>query len=563
MKDNAAVWLHDLVACVALLLLWLAVWSPRLRGPIDLRWDASVYYILGTSLAEGKGYRLLNEPGEIEAVQYPPLIPLIVAAQQRALGTSDYLEVSPRLRQLYFLLSSAYLFAGYALLRTFVRPPYALIAVSLTAVSFVGFLYPSEALFSEMPFALISMLFLLVQFRSRHRRHLVAAGLLAAAAYLARTAAVALLAAWVGESLLRGRLREAAVRAAIASVPLLLWQAHVSRVMASTEYDRPAYSYQRAAYYYSNVSYAENGRLVDPFQPELGRSRLADLPGRMLRNLAMVPGALGESTWISPTSLDWFRDKARTRWGLPLPSNRFIGGVLVALGCTILVGAVLFAARGEWLLPLYLATTVGLISLTPWPGQFWRYLAPLAPISLLFLVHALRVAGSWLAGDGRSWTRTAGAFVVTAPLASMLLVGFAVASGFLRHVQPVSYYDAHGNESTYPMLTYDPEWQALNPAMEWLRRHADRGTVIASSVPHMTYLRTGHRSVLPPMEPDPVMARRLLDEVPVSYVLLDQFEKPGLSRRYAGPAVESQPEEWTLVFTTTDRGARIYERNRR
>ena len=28
---------------VLLLLVWVATWVPRLRGPIDLRWDAAVY----------------------------------------------------------------------------------------------------------------------------------------------------------------------------------------------------------------------------------------------------------------------------------------------------------------------------------------------------------------------------------------------------------------------------------------------------------------------------------------------------------------------------------------
>ena len=32
----------------------------------------------GTSIAEGKGYRLLNEPGEIKAVRQPPLLPAFV-----------------------------------------------------------------------------------------------------------------------------------------------------------------------------------------------------------------------------------------------------------------------------------------------------------------------------------------------------------------------------------------------------------------------------------------------------------------------------------------------------
>src|SRR4051795_7653121 len=95
--------------CLAGLLgLWLAVCLPRSEGPIDLRWDASTYYVLGTALAEGKGYRLLNEPGEIHAVQYPPLLPLIIAAHEHVLGTTNYFEVGSALRRSYFLFSGLF-----------------------------------------------------------------------------------------------------------------------------------------------------------------------------------------------------------------------------------------------------------------------------------------------------------------------------------------------------------------------------------------------------------------------------------------------------------------------
>src|SRR3954471_14397457 len=78
-----------------LLIIAAALWAPRLRGPIDLRYDAGVYYILGTSLAEGRGYRLLSEPGEISALQYPPLLPAVVAVEQKLLGSSDPAVVGP------------------------------------------------------------------------------------------------------------------------------------------------------------------------------------------------------------------------------------------------------------------------------------------------------------------------------------------------------------------------------------------------------------------------------------------------------------------------------------
>ena len=123
---------QDLICGAVLLLIWLAVWIPRLNGPINLRWDASTYYVLGTALAEGKGYRLLNEPGEIESVQYPPLLPLIVAAHQRVMGTSDYFEVGSRLRFSYFVLSGLYLLAVYALARELLAPLHALLVGAIT-----------------------------------------------------------------------------------------------------------------------------------------------------------------------------------------------------------------------------------------------------------------------------------------------------------------------------------------------------------------------------------------------------------------------------------------------
>jgi hypothetical protein len=553
---------RDLLSCAVLVLLWVAVWIPRLRGPIDLRWDASAYYILGTALAEGKGYRLLNEPEEIEAVQYPPLLPLIVAAQERALGSVDYLPVGSRLRLLFFVLSGVYLLAAYAVLRLFLAPPYALLGTALTAFSFESFLHPSDALYAELPFALTSMLFLLCHLRGGWRGSGVAAGVLGAAAYLLRTAGIALLAAWVAESLLRRQFRQALVRGMVAAVPVLLWQSHVWRVTASEQYRRPAYSYQRAPYYYANVSYAENGRLADPFRPELGNSRPSDLPRRVLWNLMAVPGALGESTWVSSSSPDWFREKVRTRLGLELPPNRLVADFLIVLGGVIVVGAALFAVSKRSFLPLYFGLTIALISLTPWPGQFWRYLAPLTPISALFLIHALLAAGARLARGGTSWGRTAGSFVVTVPLAGMLIVSCMVAGSFLRNVPTVRHSDAHGNALTYRPLIYGGDWQVLDPALEWLSRHAGPGAVIASAVPHMTYLRTGHRAVLPPMETDPDRALRLMDEVPVSYVLLDEFDEPGISRRYAEPAIEHTSAGWRLVYATPGGGARVYERLR-
>jgi hypothetical protein len=552
----------EVVSAAVLVVIWLLVWLPRLHGPIDLRWDSSVYYVLGTSLAQGDGYRLLNEPGKIEAVQYPPFLPLVVAAHQLVMGTSDYLIVTPRLRLCYFLLSGLYLFAGYVLVRRFLDPPYALFTCTLTAFSFYSFLNPSDALYAEIPFGFVATLFLICQLRRDRRGYGAAAGVLAGAAYLLRTAGLALLVAWVAESLLRRRFRAAAIRVFVAAIPVILWQAHVSRVTGSQDYHVPAYSYQRAAYNYSNITYGENSWLVDPFRPEAGRMHVRDLPARVVRNIAAIPAALGESSWMPASSMGFFHYKLESKLGLVVTpgwralSSAALAWCLAVIGCLMLVGAVLLALRGEWFLPLYFALSLGLIVLTPWSSQFVRYLAPLAPLSGLFLIQAVQGGTAWLT---RRHTRL-GMFAAAIPLVIGLLIQAFIARSFLQTLLPVSYYDAAGREQPARLLTYGSDWHALDPAFEWIRRQARPGAVIATSVPHLAYLRSGHMAVLPPMEPDSATASRLLDSVPVEYLVLDVFDLPGITERYAAPVVAAEPERWRLVYGDRAGGVRIYQR---
>jgi hypothetical protein len=558
----------ELICLGTLLLIWLIVWIPRLRGPIDFRWDASTYYVLGTSLAEGKGYRLLNEPGEIEAVQYPPLLPLIVAAHQRVMGTSDYFKIGSALRLSYFLLSGLYLLAVYTLARQVVKPLFALLVATITALSFYSFLHPSDTLYAEVPFALVSVLFLLCHRNSDRPLYFTATAVFGGAAYLLRTAGIALLAAWIAESLIRRRFRQAAMRAAVAAIPILAWQVHVWRVTASADYHRVTYAYQRAPYYYSNVTYGENSWLVDPFRPELGQTTFGGLTGRIVRNLVAVPLALGESAFFPTSYWPAFLDKLHH--GLHVPesrawrtlSSRALSGFLFAAGLLATAGAVIVARRRQWFWALYFAITLGTIVLTPWQSQFWRYLAPVTPLTLIFMVVALLTVRRLLAGRYPRLPNAATASVVAAPVTAILALEAGAAIPLLRNMLPVSYYDDVGRERQLPHFTYGTNWHSLDYAFQWVRRHASPGSVIATTVPQLAYLRTGLKAVLPPFEPDSFTANRLLDEVPVSYLILDDLGVPGISERYAAPVVAGEPNNWRLVFSAPDAKTRVYERIR-
>jgi len=557
----------DLICRIVLLFVWLAVWAPRLTGPINFRWDGSAYYILGTALAEGKGYRLLNEPGEIQAVQYPPLLPMIVAAHQRIMGTSDYLKVGCALRLTYFILSALFLLMAYALARKLLSPLYALLVGIITALSFSSLIGPSDVLYAEMPFAVAAIGFLLCQQRGDRPIFAAASGILAAAAYLLRTAGIALLLAWIAESLICRRFRQAAIRAAICALPVLLWQGHVWQVTRSYQYHHPVYPYQRTAYYYSNVTYSENSRLRDPFRPELGEMSVRDMAERLVRNALVGPVALGESSvvpkWFVPSLLRHVEDLRLpfSRAWPKLISGAFYCGLL-AIGLLALGGAVLVATGPQWFLSLYFGITLATILPTPWQNQFWRYLAPMAPVTLIFLFVSLLAIRHWLVCQQPRRAHATGTLAAIVPPAAMFLVQLAITAHLFRSMGPVSYYDAAGRERDFKLIDYGSEWHSLDPAFEWLRRNTANSAVIATTVPHLGYLRTGHKAVLPPFERNPDTATHLLDEVPVNYLVIDSFERPGVSERYAAPLVAQRPLDWRLVFTAPDGRTRVYERSR-
>jgi hypothetical protein len=519
-------------------LLALALWLPRLQGPIDLRFDASVYYILGTSLAEGHGYRLLNEPGEIEAVQYPPLLPVVVAAHQELLGTSDPARVGRALRFWNLVLFAAYLPAVYALARRWLVPWQAVAVAVLTATN-VWTLYLSDALFAELPFALTAVLFVLCRDGGQPGRTLLAA-LLGAAAYLFRSLGLALLAAWVGESLLRGQWRRAAARAALALVPVLLWQTYLARVTSGAEFHRVAYPYQRADYQFYNVPYQQNLALVDSFKPELGRMTPGAAVRRFAKNAAALPSSLGQAVSAEPRIWELFVRKAAGPVGLREASPALAAAVVLLLGGLALGGLALLAARREWFVPLFAAGTAALICLTPWPDQFARYLMPLTP----FLLVALALALQRISRLGRP----------AAVLSVLIVLGIAAGQAFALVKLFTSWHQtvAHPGAAPFRLFFYDEGWRSFDATVD--RLAAEPAGVAASTVPHWLYLRTGRKAVFYPLEPHPAATQRLLDAVPVRYLVLDELEVLDVSARYAAPVPRAYPELWQ------PRGSGIYRR---
>jgi hypothetical protein len=556
----------------ALAVLCLALRLPRLEGPMDLRFDAGVYYVLGTSLAQGKGYRILSEPGEIHGVQYPPLLPAVVAAHQLVLGTSDPDTVGHALRWTYFLLFTAYVLAVFWMASAYLARGFAFMAALIVALHFRTH-FNADYFVAELPFALVAALFFGIVGRNETGNSPVGrdavgwrgalSGLLALLGFYLRTVGITLLAVWVGESLLRRRFRQAAIRMAVTLVAVAAWQAYVSGVRRGPEYATPAYPYQRAPEQAYNVTYGENFWLVEPRWPEAGRASAMDLLERVGSNLGELTVAWGESISIDR---NWWEGEIRK-------VNRILGrelippwvgdAALVSLTTLILGGLVLMGSRRAWLIPSYVALSIALIVIAPFAGSLKRYAASLAPFSAVALLAC--IAWVWdrlarVAGWRRRIGRLAAAAVVVVIIGQEI---HTLRKSFRMLYHPATWVDGDGRRRTYPLLAYNRPWRLHDEALAWLRHHAKPGEVIATSTPHWAYLKTQLKTVQPPWEHDPRTAQRLLEAVPVDYLIIDNllaYELGEVARRYSIPVVRAFPERWKLIYAEPDSGSRIYRR---
>lgn len=547
----------DVVAAVILAAMIIAIWAPRAVGPLDVRWDGGVYYVLGTAIAEGKGYRLLNEPGDIEANQYPPLLPLIVACHQWLVGSSDFVVVGQWMRLSYFLIFTTYIFVAYAVLRRHLSLPWALLAAG------VVLLHPqttflSDLCFAELPFALASTLFVLLAGRQTGPVRSVAAVTCAVAAYLLRTMGIALLAAWVLDALFARRFRTAAIRAVVALVPIVGWNAYVVHVERSPDYMRPAYAYQRADYLFYNVSYARNLSLRDPFKPERGRASGLEIAHRSLVNLAHMPKSLGEA--LTATARSWERIKDIPVLGRVIPW-RAVLYLPIVIGLVVLVGVASLLTLEARLIGLYIGLTAAVICLTPWPWreQWARYWAPVTPFLALALASGLMTLATcskrlpkpvrWISHGGR----------IALVISVLVVEAIVMTRMYVQYHSPATLRDGGGHVVAQHLFFYDPPHQALRAGLDWLGSRARPDDVVVASMPQWVYLLTGLKAVMPPFETDPVLAQALFDSIPVHFVVVDGA-RPPITRDYALPLLESSPERWRLVYSDPPGRLEIYQR---
>ncbi len=548
----------EMLILLVLFGLVVLVWLPRLSGPLDYRWDGGLYYTLGTSLAEGKGYKLLNEPGEIDAVQSPPLFPLIIAAHQLILGTNDPTTVGQWLRYSFFIIFIIYIYVVFRFFKIYLSLLSAFLATVVCLSSFpVNFV--SDGCIPEIPFSIMTVLFILAVGKSDERKHSIAAYIFAVASYALRAIGIAAFAVWVLDSLLRRKYKQAAIRFVLVLIPVFCWQFYIATVESSYEYNHPAYVYQRAPYMFQNVSYAQNLTLHDPFSPEKGARQTVNIVSGNVLNLPVI---LGEA--ISIERGYWeraLRYPLAKLGGLNVSTKSLVFLLLYIPGFFVLGGLIIHLWRFQSVIALYVLFYLAAVCWVPFlSDQSARYLMPIVPFLLFFFIIFLSTAGSFMkryfpaswSGSGKYLVPTILSIIVLAELYCLFMV-------LTREYRQISYFDKNDRLVEYRMFFNDSLRVNYDYCVDYIKENAPSDVIIATSDAQWVYLRTGLKAVMLPLEIDPDKAQQQLDSVPAEYIIVGKdYIK---SDQYILPVVERFPEKWEKVYTSPESNFAVYRRS--
>jgi hypothetical protein len=291
--------------------------------------------------------------------------------------------------------------------------------------------------------------------------------------------------------------------------------------------------------------------------PDKGKATASEFLRRFIENLTQMPLSLGEG--VSAKSYNW------DHWLQKIPglSNPAMVTTIClgVLGSSVLAGAGLLLARGQVLVPFYMLAYVAAVCLTPWPFQWTRYWAPLAPILALSLIVLL------IAIRDRLSAMLKGRWIIAAQSCILVVIGILFA---IESLTLFNFYQAHhqeveragylGQDTRYRLFYYDNAYRDLDRALGWVKEHSNPEDILAASMPHWAYLQTGLKTVMPPFEKDPEKAQALLDSVPVRFVIVDK-SVVDFARQYMVPLFKSSSGRWVLAYAEgNDEGLQVYRR---
>lgn len=440
--------------------LVVAVYVLRLDQIVGIIGDDAWYALLGRTLARGDGFQQPNTPTPGLLPYLPPGFPLLLAPLWYLAPAFPSNIVVLKALSVAAMLAAAGLTYAYA--RAHRDWPAELALLAAVAVALVPSLVflATSTLMSEAAFLAVQLATIVALERSRSRGGTIVAGVGAAAVVLIRTIGVVVPVGAVVYLCLKREWRRAALFAVVVAVSLMPWQIYVAR-QAATAPPRPA---GEALPTYSQAFWQNWAS-----DAKAGTATVGDLPLRVGQNAydlvtrdavaLVVPSLLrgAHQSGLELIGVGTYGMRGPMGNGPEMIGLSALLFVLMAVGWVAAVRRRLSSA--EIIVALSLAVIVA------WPFWTFRFILPLAPFLLIYLIDGLRAV-----------TPTASRVPV------LVMLG----------VTALSLFD-HGEYLTRAR-TRQPDWsvyaEETDAVLAWLQQHPANGPIAASN-PALVNLSTG------------------------------------------------------------------------
>ena len=524
---------------LAIILIGSALLYSRLYDPsrFGSYHDDAIYVTTAKALATGEGYRIVSLPYQPAATKYPPFYPFLLSLVWRIdphfPGNLNVMVAMTATATLIFLALTWL----YLVRQNYATDSQALVVVAAAAINWRIVIY-ATGIYSEMIYAALSVaaLFLAERLDLKRKGWVtgLALGLLMGLAFLTRSTGVALLAAMAVYFGVQGKFRRIMVPLAVGGLVVIGW-------FVWCYLNRTSFIGVNVAYYTNYLAHFRNV-LID-IQAHTDSSMAMTILDVLWRNFLMV---VVVSVPVLCLGVDY-------AWVV------YLGFVFMFVAA----GFIRDVSRGWRLLHVYVVCHLALHVVWLPFVSYDRYLAPILPFLLLWLVRELDTIASLakrtLTSKGPLTAKAGAAVIALAVVVMISVAAYSYGSSLYFSVMSAS-----ADKNVRPSKE-DAE------AIDWINANSDPSDVLICGRDPMYYLYTGRKAACSLPQHGTIywqdkheLIFNIVDESNGKYLVLttadfEEAYQPDLQNKAFKELIEEHRERFVPVFKSSNGKSTIFQ----
>ena len=491
---------HQIFFNFLICILFILIYVLRLDHVSGMYVDDAWYILLGKAIATGKGYAMINSPtpGLLPPL-YPPAFPFLLSLVFR---------IAPDFPQNVFLLKMVSVLAmigvgivSYQYCKLIKKMPKKMafgvasaVFLSPWAVLLTTSMVMSDSVFMLSSLLIIFLVELIIGKKNQRYNwiYVVCISSLMAFTFLTRSIAIGLIIAALFYLLTKYMWAETIICLATFVLLIAPWVYYASAHAVPPEQLQEQNGY--VTQNYKNHFFSKKASVTI-----LGRESISDLPYRVWRNTKFLASrAIGEIIFPGNLYEVVSGDIARIV---------FLQLVIIFFA----VGFISISKRQVSLSEVYVFISLTMFAV--WPFQETRYLLPLLPFLILYVLEAMSASLNLIIQKQELRRLVSRNTVLT------ILLWGVVAVYIFEHVKYI--YDFHTHSKSQPIFI--KKYEESEKIVTWINQNIPKDQVIATDNPPLLYLLTGNKTIssdeLLTICSEPVSSRQYWDKLNVRYVV--------------------------------------------